>query len=30
LITDLFEKITLLDVKASDAKAVKRADGKSR
>ena len=28
LITDLFEKITLLDVKASEAKAVKRADGK--
>jgi ABC-2 type transport system permease protein len=28
LITDLFEKITLLDVKATDAKAVKRADGK--
>ena len=28
LITDLFEKITLLDVKASDAKSVKRADGK--
>jgi aminopeptidase N len=27
LITDLFEKITLLDVKASAAKAVKRADG---
>jgi len=28
LITDLFEKITLLDVKATNAKAVKRADGK--
>ncbi|MFY9511658.1 MAG: M1 family aminopeptidase, partial [Rubrivivax sp.] len=28
LITDLFERITLLDVKASNAKAVKRADGK--
>ncbi|MCD2341878.1 hypothetical protein LRH25_16175 [Ideonella azotifigens] len=28
LITDLFEKITLLDVKASQAKAVRRADGK--
>ena len=28
LITDLFEKITLLDVKATDAKAVRRADGK--
>ena len=28
LITDLFEKITLLDVKATDAKAVKRADGR--
>jgi hypothetical protein len=28
LITDLFEKITLLDVKASDGKVVKRADGK--
>ncbi|UXH77719.1 ABC transporter permease/M1 family aminopeptidase [Roseateles amylovorans] len=28
LITDLFEKITLLDVKVSQAKAVKRADGK--
>ncbi len=28
LITDLFERITLLDVKAIDAKSVKRADGK--
>ena len=28
LITDLFEKITLYDVKATDAKAVKRADGR--
>ena len=28
IITDLFEKITLLDLKASDAKVVKRADGK--
>ncbi len=28
LITDLFEKITLLDVKATDAKAVRRSDGK--
>ena len=28
LITDLFEKITLLDVKATDAKAVRRADGR--
>ncbi|MEP6701838.1 MAG: aminopeptidase, partial [Betaproteobacteria bacterium] len=28
LITDLFEKITLYDMKASDAKAKKRADGK--
>ncbi len=28
LITDLFEKITLLDVKAGNAKSVKRADGK--
>jgi aminopeptidase N len=28
LITDLFEKITLLDVKAADARSVKRADGK--
>ncbi len=28
LITDLFEKITLLDVKATNAKSVKRADGK--
>ena len=28
LITDLFEKITLLDVKATNAKVVKRADGK--
>ena len=28
LITDLFEKITLLDVKATDAKSVKRSDGK--
>ncbi len=28
LIADLFERITLLDVKASDAKAVKRADGR--
>ncbi len=28
LITDLFEKITLLDMKAANAKAVKRADGK--
>ncbi len=28
LITDLFEKITLYDMKASDAKATKRADGK--
>jgi len=27
LITDLFEKITLVDVKATDAKSVKRADG---
>ncbi len=28
LITDLFEKITIMDVKARDAKAVKRADGR--
>ena len=28
LITDLFDRITLLDVKATNAKAVKRADGK--
>ena len=28
LITDLFEKITLVDLRARDAKAVKRADGK--
>ncbi|MGH3054894.1 MAG: aminopeptidase, partial [Gaiellaceae bacterium] len=28
LITDLFEKITLLDVKATNAKSVRRADGK--
>ena len=28
LITDLFEKITLLDVKASDAKSTKRGDGR--
>ncbi len=28
LITDLFERITLLDVKASNAKSVKRADGR--
>jgi len=28
LITDLFEKITLLDVKATDAKSAKRPDGK--
>ena len=28
LITDLFEKITLLDVKAGEAKAVRRADGR--
>ena len=28
LITDLFEKITLLDVKATNAKSVKRADGR--
>jgi aminopeptidase N len=28
LITDLFEKITLYDVKATNAKAVRRADGK--